>query len=93
MNTLKEKGVKFGTKKYVLNEENSEEVILQLSNIVDENTKNKVIDHFKNLENNNFENIENILQKAKLEKIIETFEKNIKNCDESFWQNFFEENT
>ena len=49
-----------------------------------------VIEQLKRLEQNNFENIENALSISKIDKILDVWEKNKENEDESFWQKLFE---
>ncbi len=65
----------------------AEWVFLQIGDI---DNREIVIEQLKKLEQNNFENIENALSISKIDKILDVWENNKENDDESFWQSLFE---
>ena len=84
---LNKVGYQQGTNFVKLDKDNSHGIFLQIGN-----TSNKkfVIEQLKKLENDNFQNIGSVVIVARLERIIDEFEKNMTNSDEKFWQTFFE---
>lgn len=64
-------------------------IFLQIGDVAN---KELVVKELKTLEKNKFENLGTVVARAKLERVIEEFEKNLNNSKESFWQNFFEDN-
>ena len=89
-NVLKENGHAFGERTILLNKSNAEGIFLQIGNI---HNRELVIEQLKKLQVENFENLNAAIGKARLENVIEKFEKNISNDNEVFWQKFFEENS
>ncbi len=85
---LEKYGHSYGERNIIFSEKNAENVLLQIGEI---DNRDLVIQQLKKLEENNFKNISSLVDITKLDKIIEEFEKNLNNSDESFWQNFFED--
>lgn len=74
---------------FTVTEGNVEGVFLQ---IADPQNSKWVIENLKHLENINFENLNNIIGVAKIENILEEWERNKNNSDEKFWQDFLHTN-
>lgn len=83
-------GHHYGVRTFKLSEANASGVFLQIGDI---ENREWVISQLKNLEGDNFENLGSAIGRARLENVIEKFEKNILNKDEKFWQDFFENNS
>lgn len=86
---LEKYGHSYGTRTYIISEKNASGILLQIGEI---QNRDWVIEQLKRLEKENFENLGSAIGRARLENIIERFEKSIENTDEKFWQGFFEEN-
>lgn len=86
---LAEHGHSYGTRTFTLSETNANSILLQIGE-----TENRewIIEQLKKLENQNFENLGSVIGRARLENIIEIFEKNLNNNTEVFWESFFEDN-
>lgn len=80
-------GHHYGLQTFKLSEENAGGIFLQIGDI---ENREWVINQLKTLEGENFENLGSAIGRARLENVIEKFEKNILNSDEKFWQDFFE---
>lgn len=87
---LSEHGHSYGVRSFNFSETNANEILLQIGEI---QNRELVIEQLKKLEGENFENLGSAIGRARLENIIETFEQNMVNNQESFWQSFFESNT
>jgi hypothetical protein len=81
-------GHHYGIRTFKLSEANASGIFLQIGDI---ENREWVINQLKALEDDNFENLGSAIGRARLENVIEKFEKNILNTDEKFWQSFFEE--
>lgn len=82
-------GFSYGERSFIVTEENAEGIFVQISN---PNNKDLVKDRLKRLEENNFDNLQSLISSTKIDKILEKWEKNKTNSDESFWQDLFESN-
>jgi len=71
-----------------LTEHNADGVFLQISNTAN---RELIVKSLKELEEGNFENLDRVLNFAKIDKAIDIFEANMDNNDENFWQSFFQE--
>jgi hypothetical protein len=87
--TLSQHGHHYGTRTFALSQANVEGIFLQIGNV---ENRDWVIEQLKKLEVDNFENLGSAIGRARLENVIEFFETNIANTDESFWQSFFQNN-
>lgn len=86
--TLLEHGHSYHTQEFKkINTNNANNLLLQIGD-----TKNRslIIEELKKLESQNFQNLGSVIGSARIEKVIDEFEKNIGNSDEDFWQRFFE---
>lgn len=86
---LEKFGHSYGTRTFILSEKNAGGILLQIGDI---QNRAWVIEQLKKLEGDNFENLGSAIGRARLESVIESFEENIGNVDEAFWQTFFEKN-
>lgn len=78
-----------GTRFIPLNEENADQFVLDLTNV---DNKDMVEDALKKLQDDKFANLEAFISKVRVDNVIQEFEDNLTNADESFWQDFFEKN-
>ena len=85
---LERYGHSYGSRTFVLSEENTEGVLLQIG---DSANRKLIVQKLRELENQNFENLSSVVGSARLESVIEEFDTNIQNADESYWQGLFEE--
>jgi len=82
-------GMVYGEHSVRVVENNVDGIFIQ---ITDPSKKQMVIDSLEKLEQDKFDGLSSILKKTSLDKIINEFEINMTNSDESFWQKFFEKN-
>lgn len=82
-------GHNYGERSVYVTDKNIEGIFLQIAN---PERKNAVINALRNLERNNFENLESVVSSVKLDYAIKTIEDNMENNEESFWEEFFKDN-
>jgi hypothetical protein len=85
----REIGHNYGEHSVYITDKNIEGIFVQIAN---PERKDSVVNALKNLEKNNFENLDSIVSTVKLDSAIKTIENNMWNSDEGFWQEFFQNN-
>jgi len=85
----REVGHNYGEHSVYITDKNIDGIFVQIAN---PEMKDSAINALKNLEKNNFENLDSIVSTVKLDSAIKTIEKNMQNSDEDFWQEFFQNN-
>ena len=85
--TLEEYGHHWGKTTFKLAESNINGLLLQIGDI---ENRDMVISRLKELEENNFESLENVVAIARLTNVIDEIKANLSNSDERYWQKLFE---
>jgi hypothetical protein len=85
--TLLKHGHSYRIREFTVSDKNAGDLLLQISNAKNRELIKKQL---KKLESDNFQSLGSVIGSARIEKVIEEFEKNIENSDEDFWQKFFE---
>jgi hypothetical protein len=86
---LSQSGHQYGQTTFQLAENNAENILVQVS---ESENRDFIIQKLRELERNNFNAIENAVAYAKLQTAIDTITTNLSNSDESFWQEYFDNN-
>ncbi|QQS18179.1 DUF4263 domain-containing protein [Candidatus Saccharibacteria bacterium] len=87
---LEQWGHRYGDTTFSLADNNAEGILLQIS---DGANRDLIIGKLRELEANNFRSIENAVATAKLQTAIDFIRENLGNRVESFWQDYFDNNS
>ncbi len=85
---LSSHGHQAGNREIRLSSTNAHDILLQIGEI---DNRDLVIEQLRRLESENFDSLGSAIGRARLENVIDIFETNIVNHNESFWQKFLEQ--
>lgn len=89
-NLTKNSNLPKGSSFYQINEENTKNILEQLA---EDKNKELVLNKLKELSKINIETLDNLINLSRLKEIIEIWDKNTENPNETFWQDLFEKNS